>query len=90
MKKIKKSVQSCTISLLVNGVELSGSGDSFEEALSCIIPPAKVNTKATMRVTIGGETKERMIRGWQMMKLFHPNPLMREMVLKNFKILFGF
>ena len=99
MRKIKKNkslsksvladVPVYTVVIKTNGMEFSGAGKTFEEAIAQITPPKKITTKTIVCLTIGGVTKERMIRAWQVAKLFHPNPLMREIVLKNFKIIFG-
>ena len=73
----------------MNGVVLEGRGKTFEEALLKISPPQKLTTKCIMRVTAGDETKEKVVRGPQVMKLFSANPMTREIVFKNFQILFG-
>ena len=75
--------------IAVNGEMLKGSGATLEKALAGIIPPKKIATKVIMRVTADGRSFERMVKPPLVMKLFSPNPSVREIILKNFKILFG-
>lgn len=90
--KIKQKTQPqqpCSVTLILNGENFKSSGKTLEDALLKITLPQKIVTKVIMKVKNGEIEKERVLRAFQVMKLFSPNPIIREIVLKNFKILFN-
>jgi len=89
MGNTKKAKRKYNLLIKVNGMEYEGAGNTIEDALLDIEPPKKIGTKTIIRVTHDGKSVERMVRGALILKLFHPNPFTREVVIKSFKMQFG-
>jgi hypothetical protein len=76
-----------TATIQIMGVKYKATGKTATEAI------AKLDNKRAkgvglLSVSLGKESRERILTGNQVMRLFSPAPLTREVALKNIQLLF--
>lgn len=90
MKKRRRTkvTPKVAVTISANNTTYEGRGKTFEEALNSIIPPQKFVTSTSIRVVKDGKIIDRMVQKQRVWKFFHGNPVVREILLKQFNILF--
>ena len=76
------------MTIITNGQEFKGAGKTLEEALNKITPPKQIKTKTVIRVEAKGRVHERVVKTWQINRIFSGDAFQREIMIKNFKVLF--
>lgn len=82
----EKPSYSATIKVLGKTVE--ATGPTFMEAIEKLDPGRNAKGRAILTVTSGSRSKTRILQPLMVMRLYSPNPKMRQAQLKDLYLLF--